>query len=73
MTIEQFSVKMLQGGKSAQETLGLVKKVFPNSKTSIKCIYYYSSKYGIGLKKSQVVNDEELKKALGSIKVVKAA
>jgi len=59
---------MLQAGKSAKEVLSLVKKVFPQSNTSIKCIYYYSSKYGIGLKRSQVVDDKELKAALASIK-----
>lgn len=68
MTIEQFCVKMLQAGKSAKETLALAKGVFPNSNTSIKCIYYYSSKYGIGLKKAQVIDDKALKAALASIK-----
>lgn len=73
MTIGQFSEECLLGGKNAQETLDLVKKVFPNSQTSLKCIYYYSSKlhkegkFG-GLKKTQVVNEEEMKKALKSLK-----
>lgn len=66
MTIGQFATQMLQKGKSAQETLELVKKVFPNANTSIKCIYYYSSKAKIGLKKAQVVNQEELEKALAA-------
>lgn len=65
MTIGQFSTKMLIAGKSAQETLDLVKKVFPNSKTTIKCIYYYSSKAKIGLKKGQVIDQVEMDKALG--------
>lgn len=64
MTIEQFSVKCLTKGKSAQETLELVKRVFPSCQTSIKCIYYYSSKYKIGLKRSQEVNQEELENIL---------
>lgn len=66
MTIGQFATKMLQSGKSAQETLSLVHKVFPNSKTSIKCIYFYSSKAKIGLKKAQEINEEELEKALAA-------
>ena len=66
MTIEQFVVKMLQSGKGSNETLSLVKKVFPNSRTSIKCIYYYSSKHKIKLGGSQVVDQVELEKALAA-------
>lgn len=65
MNIGQFATKALLAGKTAQETLDLVKKVFPESKTTMKCIYYYASKAKVGLKKS-VVNSEELKKALAS-------
>lgn len=63
-TIESIAVKLLKSGKSAKETLALVKKVFPKCQTSIKCIYYYSSKHNIGLKKSQEVDLVALK-ALG--------
>lgn len=66
MTIEQFSVSMLKKGMSAKECLAAVREVFPESNTSIKCIYYYSSKYSIGLKKSQVVDSEKLKKYLAA-------
>ena len=67
MTIGQFATQMLQGGKTAQETLALVKKVFPNSQTTIKCIYFYASKAKVGLKKTQVVDADALKAALESI------
>lgn len=70
MTIGQFATLSLQKGKSAQETLDLVKAVFPNCSTSIKCIYYYASKAKIGLKKAQVVDDVKMKEAL---KMLKAA
>lgn len=64
VTIESVAVALLKKGRSAQETLESVKKVFPNCSTSIKCIYYYSSKHKIGLKSSQEVDMAALK-ALG--------
>ncbi len=66
MTIEQFCKTMLLKGKTAQETLDLVKQVYPQSSTSIKCIYYYSSKYKIKLKKSQEINQDALEAALAA-------
>ena len=66
MTIEKFAVEMLKKGMSAKDCLAAVREVFPQSDTSIKCIYYYSSKYGIKLKKAQVVNDDLLKKYLAA-------
>lgn len=67
MTIGTFATQALKAGKSAQDTLALVKKVFPNSQTSIKCIYFYASKAQLKLKKTQEVNQEELEKALASM------
>lgn len=64
MTIGTFATTCLQKGKSAKETLEMVKKVFPNSNTSMKCIYYYASKAKIKLAKAQVVDDKELKAAM---------
>lgn len=67
MTIGTFATQALKAGKSAQETLALVKKVFPKSQTSIKCIYYYASKAQVRLKKAQEINQAELEKALESM------
>lgn len=64
MTIGTFATTCLTKGKSAKETLELVKKVFPNSNTSMKCIYYYASKAKIKLAKVAVVDEKELKMAL---------
>lgn len=69
MTIGQFATQCLSKGKTAQETLALVKKVFPQSQTSIKCIYYYASKAKIKLAKAQVVDNDALKAALKELKV----
>lgn len=68
MTIGQFATTCLQKGKSAKETLELVKKVFPNSNTSMKCIYYYASKAKVKLAKAQVVNEDALKAAMKELK-----
>jgi hypothetical protein len=66
MTIEQFCVTMLKKGKSAKETLELSRKVFPSSNTSIKCIYYYSSKHKIGLSRKVEIDQDALKEALAA-------
>lgn len=64
MTIGQLATTALLKGKSAQETLEIVKRVFPQAKTTMKCIYYYSSKAGIKLKKGSECNESELKNVL---------
>jgi len=68
MTIGQFATKALQSGKGAKDTLELIHKVFPNSNTSIKCIYYYASKAKIKLAKAQVVDEKAMKEALKDLK-----
>lgn len=60
LTIESLSVELLRAGFSAKETLERVRRVFPSSQTSIKCIYYYSSKYKIGLTAQKEVDQDEL-------------
>jgi hypothetical protein len=67
MTIGQFATLALQKGKTAQETLALVKQVFPGCNTSIKCIYYYASKAKIKLAQGAKVDSEQLEKALASL------
>lgn len=67
MTIGQFATQSLKAGKSAKETLELVKRVFPGCNTSMKCIYYYASKAKIKLAKSAAVDADELKKALAEL------
>lgn len=67
VTIESVAVKLLKSGKSAKETLESVRKVFPQAKTSMKCIYYYSSKHKLGLQKSQVVDAEALRALMTSL------
>lgn len=67
MNIGQFATQALQAGRSAKETLELVKRVFPESKTTMKCVYYYASKAKIKLAKTAVADEKELKKALASL------
>lgn len=69
MTIGQFATLALTKGKSAQETLALVKQVFPQANTSIKCIYYYASKAKIKLAKTAVVDEKKMAEALKMLKV----
>lgn len=76
MTIGTFATLCLQKGKTATETLAMVKQVFPQANTSMKCIYYYASKAKIRLAKGAVVDAVQLKKALetlGEVKAVKTA
>lgn len=73
MTIGNLIQQLLVSGKSATETLETVRRVFPNCQTSLKCVYYYSSKLRKankfdGLKKEQVIDSAELARALESIK-----
>lgn len=60
MTIEKFVVMCLTKGKSAKETLELVYQVFPSCNTSLKCIYYYSSKHKLNLQKKSNVDLDAL-------------
>ena len=64
MTIGQFATLCLQKGKSAQDTLDLVKKVYPSCNTSIKCIYYYASKAKIKLGHKAEVDKKAMQAAL---------
>ena len=68
MTIGKFAEQCLRAGKSAKETLAMVKKVFPECKTTMKCVYYYASKAGIKLTKSAVVDQKQLEAALKQLK-----
>lgn len=67
MTIGKFATQCLEAGKSAKETLALVKKVFKDSNTTIKCIYYYASKAGIKLAKQSQADPKALEAALKSL------
>jgi hypothetical protein len=67
MNIGQFATACLTKGKSAKDTLAMVQRVFPESKTTMKCIYYYASKAKIKLAKSAVVDPKELKKAMAEL------
>ena len=60
LTIESLSVELLKSGFNPKETLERVKRVFPSCKTTLKGIYFYSSKYKVGLTSSQQVNTSEL-------------
>ncbi len=68
VTIGGIATDLLKSGKSAQETLEIVQRVFPGCKTTIKCIYYYASKAKVALQPKQNVDAAELKKALAEIK-----
>lgn len=68
MTIGKFATQCLRSGKSAKETLALVKKVYKDSNTSIKCIYYYASKAGVKLAKQSQADPKALKEALAGLK-----
>lgn len=68
MNIGQFATTLLKSGKSAQETLGTVQKVFPGCKTSMKCIYYYASKAKIKLGSGAVADQKLLKAELAKLK-----
>jgi hypothetical protein len=63
-TIGGFATLCLEKGKTAKETLALVKRVFPDAKTTMKCIYFYASKAGIALAKTAAVDDKQLKAAM---------
>lgn len=69
MTIGQFATLCLTKGKSAQETLTMVKQVYPGCNTSIKCIYYYASKAKIKLAKHSTADAKQLEQALKMLKV----
>jgi hypothetical protein len=64
VTIGKFATMCLEKGKSAQETLELVKRVYPTCNTSIKCIYYYASKAKIKLAKGSECDQDEMSRVL---------
>jgi hypothetical protein len=66
-TIEGFAVTCMLKGKSAKETLALVLKVFPSAKSTMKCMYHYSSKYKLGLGSKAKADQSELSKVLASL------
>lgn len=67
VTIEGIAVQLLKSGKSAKETLAAVKRVFPKASTTIKCIYFYSSKHKLGLQRGAEVDEAALKAVLAEI------
>lgn len=75
ITIGSLATQLLQSGKSSQDTLTTVLRVFPEAKTTMKCIYFYASKAGIKLGHSQVIDQVELDRVLAELnpKAVKAA
>lgn len=64
ITIGQLAVRLLESGKSAKQTLEAVKRVFPECKTTMKCIYYYSSKAKVRLVRTSAVDQDELASVL---------
>lgn len=68
VTIGNIATQLLKSGKSAEETLQAVKRVFPECQTTMKCIYYYASKAGIQLRKASVVDAKALAEVLKDIK-----
>jgi hypothetical protein len=51
VTIGSTAIGFLKAGKTAQETLELTQKAFPDASTTIACIYWYASKNGIKLQR----------------------
>ena len=61
VTIGGIATRLLKAGKSAEETLAAVKRVFPEAQTTKKCIYFYASQAGIQLRRAAVVDEKALK------------
>lgn len=73
ITIGNIATQLLKAGKTADETLGAVKRVFPEAQTTKKCIYFYAHQAGVALQAARVVNKDELAKVIAELKQVKAA
>lgn len=67
MTIGKLATLALQQGKSAKDTLDMVKRVFPGCNTTMKSIYFYASKAGVRLAKHSVADQGQLKAALAEL------
>jgi hypothetical protein len=73
MNIGQLSKELLLSGMSNQEVLSTIKTVFPDCKTTLKCIYYYSSKLGLKRNSGSKPDETELQKVLSSLKKKKVS
>lgn len=67
--IGQFATLCLEKGKTAQETLDMVKQVFPNCTTTLKGIYFYASKAKIRLGRQAEVDKAAANRALVALGV----
>lgn len=70
--IGTLATKALVAGKSATETLELVKQVFPGCQTTMKGIYYYASKAKVNLSKKSTADPDALAKALKMLETLEA-
>lgn len=75
VTIGGIATQLLKAGKSAEETLAAVLRVFPEAQTTKKCIYFYASQAGIQLRRAAVVDEKALKALMQELnpKVVEKA
>lgn len=68
ITIGELSVELLKAGYSPKDAVAAVLKVFPDAKTTVKCMYWYASHNNIPLLAKKKVNLDELAKLRTSIK-----